>query len=284
MAARTVTVVTATLLAVMIGGLSFFTTNNAIAQMTDDMPSGMMRPGGMMGMGPGMMGMGPGMMGMGPGMMGMGPGMMGMGPGMMGMGPGMMGMGPGMMGMGPGMMGMGPGMMGMGPGMMGMGPGMMGMGPGMMGMGPGMMGGNQSTMMMQMMGAGQNVTGSINLFSTISNAIESQVKVSLSDAASTAEGAVGNNSHAVAAHIGQANGYLIYCVWVLGPDMNTNMVIVDPGNGQVLLNTQIPLQQLMMMGMGSSMKDHGMMGPGMMGMGSSMKDHGMGMMGPGMMR
>ncbi|MGB8087241.1 MAG: hypothetical protein WCF07_13220, partial [Nitrososphaeraceae archaeon] len=86
MAARTVTVVTATLLAVMIatsGGLSFFTTNNAIAQMTDDMPSGMMRPGGMMGMGPGMMGMGPGMMGMGPGMMGMGPGMMGMGPGMM---------------------------------------------------------------------------------------------------------------------------------------------------------------------------------------------------------
>ncbi|MGB7663596.1 MAG: hypothetical protein WBL67_12755, partial [Nitrososphaeraceae archaeon] len=181
---------------------------------------------------------------------------------------------------GPGMMGMGPGMMGMGPGMMGMGPGMMGMGPGMMGMGPGMMGGNQSTMIMQMMGAGQNVTGSINLFSTISNAIESQVKVSLSDAASTALGAVGNNSHAVAAHIGQANGYLIYCVWVLGPDMNTNMVIVDPGNGQVLLNTQIPLQQLMMMGM----KDHGMMGPGMMGMGSSMKDHGMGMMGPGMMR
>ena len=225
MAARTVMVVTATLLAVMIatsGGLSFFTTNNAIAQMTDDMPSGMMRPGGMMGMGPGMMGMG----------------------------------------------------------------------PGMMGMGPGMMGGNQSTMIMQMMGAGQNVTGSINLFFIISNAIESQVKVSLSDAASTAEGAVGNNSHAVAAHIGEANGYLIYCVWVLGPDMNSNMVIVDPGNGQVLSNTQISLQQLMMMGMGSSMRDHGMMGPGMMGpgmmgpgmmgMGSSMKDHSMGMMGPGM--
>ena len=34
-------------------------------------------------------------------------------------------------------------------------------------------------MMMQMMGSGQNVTGSINLFSTISNAIENQVKVSL---------------------------------------------------------------------------------------------------------
>ena len=246
----------ATLLAIMIatsGGLSFFTTNNANATMNGNM----MRPGGTMG-----------------------PGMMGMGPGMMGMGPGMMGMGPGMMGMGPGMMGMGPGMMGMGPGMMGMGPGMMGMGPGMLGMGPGMMIGNQnqSNMMMQMVGAGQNVTGSINLFSTVSNAIETQVKVSLSDAASAAEGAVDNSSHAVAAHIGEANGYLIYCVWVLGPGMNMNMVIVDPGNGQVLSNTQISLQHLMMMGMGPGMMG---MGPGMMGMGPGMMGMGPGMMGHG---
>jgi hypothetical protein len=158
-------------------------------------------------------------------------------------------------------------------GMMGMGPGMMGMGPGMMGMGPGMMG-NQSAMT-QMIGAGQNITGSINLFSTISNAIESKVKTSLSEAASTAEGAVGNNSHAVVAHIGKTNGYLTYCVFVLGPDMRINMVIVDPGNGQVLSNSQIPLQPPMM-GMGSGTMDHGMgmMGPGMMGMGSGTMDHG----------
>ena len=55
---------------------------------------------------------------------------------------------------------------------------------------------------------------------------------------------MGNNSHAVATHIGVANGYLIYCVSVLGPEMNMNMVIVDPGNGQVLSNTQISLQHL----------------------------------------
>ena len=146
---------------------------------------------------------------------------------------------------------------------------------GMMGMSPGMMNGNQSAMMTQMLGAGQNVTGSINLFSTISNAIETQVKVSLSEAASTAEGVVGNNSHAMAAHIGVANGYLIYCVAVLGPEMNMNMVFVDPGNGQVLANKRLSLQHLMMMGMG----------PGMMGMGPGMidNDKGMGMMGPGMM-
>ncbi|MGE5660848.1 MAG: hypothetical protein ACM3X1_01230 [Ignavibacteriales bacterium] len=160
--------------------------------------------------------------------------------------------------------------------------GMMGMGPGMMGMGPAMMG-NQSAMM-QMIGAGQNITGSINLFSTISNAIESKVKTSLSEAASTAEGAVGNNSHAVVAHIGKTNVYLTYCVLVLGPDMRINMVIVDPGNGQVLSNSQIPLQPPMM-GMGSGTMDHGMgmMVPGMMGMSSGTMDHGMGMMGPGIM-
>jgi hypothetical protein len=85
----------------------------------------------------------------------------------------------------------------------------------MMGMVPGMMGpgsaDNQSKMrgmMMQMMGADQNVTGSINLSSTITNAIASQVKESLSQAATTAEGAVGNNSHALAAHLGEVNGYL----------------------------------------------------------------------------
>jgi hypothetical protein len=51
-------------------GMSFFITNNAIAQMIGNMNSGMMRPGGMMGMGPGMMGQGS-TMGpvMGPGMM-----------------------------------------------------------------------------------------------------------------------------------------------------------------------------------------------------------------------
>ena len=97
-----------------------------------------------------------------------------------------------------------------------------------------------------------------------------------------------NSSHAVAAHIGEANGYLIYCVWVLGPGMNMNMVIVDPGNGQVLSNTQISLQHLMMMGMGPGMMGMGPgmmgMGPGMMGMGPGMMGMGPGMMGSGMMR
>ena len=74
-----------------------------------------------------------------------------------------------------------------------------------------------------------------------------------------------NNSHAVAAHIGETNGYLVYTVWVLGPDMNISRVIVDPTNGQVLSNMPVSLHQIMGLGMG-------LMGQGM-GMSSEMKDH-----------
>ena len=50
---------------------------------------------------------------------------------------------------------------------------------------------------------GENITGSINLMSIFTKAIGAQVKVSLSEAATTAETDIGNGSHAVAARIGQ---------------------------------------------------------------------------------
>jgi hypothetical protein len=95
----------------------------------------------------------------------------------------------------------------------------------------------------------------------IHQAIGSKVNVSLSDAATTAEGSIGNNSHAVAAHIDEQNGYLVYNVMVIDPSMNLSKVIVDPGNGQVMLSEQISKEEHMMMhGMGKQ----NMMGPGMM--------------------
>jgi uncharacterized protein (DUF2147 family) len=127
------------------------------------------------------------------------------------------------------------------------------------------------------MGGGENVTSSINLMNVISNAIGSQIKVSLSNATTTAETSVGNNSHAVAAHIGDVNGYLVYTIFVLDPNMNFNTVIVDPGNGQVLSSKQMSKEEHAMMHKG--MMGPGMMGPGMMGPGMM----GPGMMGPGMM-
>jgi hypothetical protein len=122
-----------------------------------------------------------------------------------------------------------------------------------------------------MMKPGQNITSSINLMDIIHQAIGSKVNVSLSDAATTAEGSIGNNSHAVAAHIDDKNGYLVYNVMVIDPSMNLSKVIVDPGNGEVLLSEQISKEEHMMMhGMG---KQH-MMGPGMM----TGPQHGRGMM------
>jgi uncharacterized membrane protein YkoI len=131
---------------------------------------------------------------------------------------------------------------------------------------------------------GQNITSSINLMNIIQQAIGSKVNVSLSDAATTAEGSIGNNSHAVAAQLDQRNGYLVYNVMVIDPSMNFSKVIVDPGNGEVLLTEQISKEEHMMMhGMGKQQ----MMGPGMM-MGHEqgrgmMMGPGQGMMGPGMM-
>jgi hypothetical protein len=137
------------------------------------------------------------------------------------------------------------------------------MGPGMMGSSPMMRNQNFTGMMgpgMMMAAAAPNVTGSVSLSSVIGNA---------------AEKTVGNNSHAVSAHLGQANGYLVYTVWVVDSGFKFHRAIVDVGNGKVLSSQQLPMQAGMM-GMGP-----GMMGPGGM-MGQQPPSSG-GMMGPGMM-
>ena len=147
-----------------------------------------------------------------------------------------------------------------------------------------MMSGNNTGMMMKpgerMMG-GNNITSSINLMEVISNAIGSNINVSLSDAATTAESSVGNGSHAASAELGENNGYLVYNVVVIDPSMNFSKVVVDPGNGEVLFSKQLSKEEHMMMhGMGGQ---HMMMNPGMMmgGPGGMMKHDSMGMGPPG---
>jgi uncharacterized membrane protein YkoI len=127
---------------------------------------------------------------------------------------------------------------------------------------------------------GENVTGSINLMSTISNAIASQVKVTLSEAVTSAENNVGNGSHAVAGRIGGENGYLVYNVCVFDPNGKLHKIIIDPADGKILLARELSGMELMMMHQGMMM-GRGMMDNGMM-MGRGMMDNGM-MMGRGMM-
>jgi hypothetical protein len=129
-----------------------------------------------------------------------------------------------------------------------------------------MMGGSDTSMMKsgdRMTKTDGNVTGSVDLMSVISEAIGSKINVSLSDAATSAETSVGNESHAVSAELGDNSGFLVYNIMVIDPSMNFSRIVVDPGTGEVLLSEPISKEQHMMMH-GMEMGRQGMMGPGMM--------------------
>jgi uncharacterized membrane protein YkoI len=139
---------------------------------------------------------------------------------------------------------------------------------------------NQSKMMM---GAyGPNITGSVPLGPTIAKAIASKVNVTLANASTTAEKAVGANAHAVALRIGVVHGFLVYMALVVDSNNNFHGVLIDAGNGKVLASTQMSMAAMMQSGMGINLMGPGMMGPGMGMMQHGMMQHGM-MKGPGIM-
>jgi hypothetical protein len=110
---------------------------------------------------------------------------------------------------------------------------------------------------------GPNITGSIPIVSTISEATASQIHISLPNATATAEKSVGTNAHAVIAHLGIVNGFLVYTI-LLTDSNSFHYVTVDVGNGKVLSSNQLSMMAMMrggamMMAMGPAM----MMVPGM---------------------
>jgi hypothetical protein len=106
-----------------------------------------------------------------------------------------------------------------------------------------------------------NITGSIPLRTTISEAISSKVKTNLSDAVTIAQKAVGSNTSATLAFIRPLNGYLVYDVHVRNNSNNIlYAVIVDPGNGKVLYKQTPPSLKF-----GFSADRYGMFGKGKMG-------------------
>jgi uncharacterized membrane protein YkoI len=107
-----------------------------------------------------------------------------------------------------------------------------------------------------------NITGSIPLHSTISEAISSKVKTNLIDAVTIAQKSVGSNTSATLAFIRPLNGYLVYDVHVKNNTNNTTTaVIVDAGNGKVLYKQSLPSLKFGDFGFGH----HGMFGKGKMG-------------------
>ena len=84
-----------------------------------------------------------------------------------------------------------------------------------------------------------NWTGTIDVKSTIGEAFKSKVNVNMIDAIKTALVNVGLNSTVKEGELTPAHGYLVYKIKVVDEDMKKYKVIVDPGNGQVLMKKEI---------------------------------------------
>ena len=86
--------------------------------------------------------------------------------------------------------------------------------------------------------------GTINLEQVIFQAINSRINTSLTQAMTTAESSVGNDSFAVAAFGSEEGGYFAYRIILATPEMNFYYVKVDPGNGQILETQQVSQKEL----------------------------------------
>ena len=84
-----------------------------------------------------------------------------------------------------------------------------------------------------------NFTGTIDVKSTIGEAFKSKVTVNIIDAITTAQTSIGANSFVKEAELTPAHGYLVYKIKVVDENMKKYKVIVNPGNGQVLMKKEI---------------------------------------------
>ena len=84
-----------------------------------------------------------------------------------------------------------------------------------------------------------NWSGTIDVKSTIGEAFKSKVTINIIDAIKTALVNVGLNSTVKEAELTPAHGYLVYKIMVIDENMKKYKVIVDPGNGQVLMKKEI---------------------------------------------
>jgi hypothetical protein len=83
-----------------------------------------------------------------------------------------------------------------------------------------------------------NWTGTIDMGSTIGEALKSKVTVNIIDAITTAQNSVGPNSMVKSAELTEAYGYLVYKMKVVDENMKKYKVLVDPGNGNVLVKKE----------------------------------------------
>jgi uncharacterized membrane protein YkoI len=108
----------------------------------------------------------------------------------------------------------------------------------------GMMGTDEEIGMMMNMSSDHSkgemkLNGTINVESTIAEAFKSKVTTDIIGAIEAAQVSVGANSFVKEAELTEAHGYLIYKIKVVDENMKKYKVIVDPGNGQVLMKKEV---------------------------------------------
>ena len=84
-----------------------------------------------------------------------------------------------------------------------------------------------------------NLNGTIKVESTIAQAFKSKVTTYIIGAIKAAQASVGPNSFVKEIELEEAHGFLVYKIKVVDENMKKYKIIVDPGNGQVLLKKEI---------------------------------------------
>jgi uncharacterized membrane protein YkoI len=102
--------------------------------------------------------------------------------------------------------------------------------------------GNNTGMMMGMENDDDmmmNFNGTIDVEKTMAEAFKSKITTDIIGAIQAAQASVGPNSFVKEAELTPAHGFLVYKVKVIDENLKKYKVIVDPGNGQVLLKKEI---------------------------------------------
>lgn len=100
---------------------------------------------------------------------------------------------------------------------------------------------NNSTMDSQ----NSNWTGSVEISNVIRESFDPLIKLSLSEAITSAETNIGNETSAVAAFMHPVKGYLVYVIYLLNNQNEVTKVITDVGTGEILKTKKMTIEEMM---------------------------------------
>jgi uncharacterized membrane protein YkoI len=84
-----------------------------------------------------------------------------------------------------------------------------------------------------------NWTGTIDVESTIGDALKSKININMIHAIKAAQASIGLNSTVKEAELTHAHNYLVYKIMVVDENMKKYKVIIDPGTGDILMKKEI---------------------------------------------